>query len=672
VSPRCALVVTLPSSAPYGEEGERALYELQQIFARVESIQTPVEGEEVYEVIRRRLFEPPGDATAFQQQVSQTALEFFEMYQRLGEDVPREAREPAYRERMRKAYPFHPEVIDVLFERWSTFANFQRTRGVLRLLAQVVRDLYNQRHDAPLILPAHINLALSGVRGEFLRHVGSEFEGVIAADITAGGQAKAERLDHEMGSEYQRFAVARGLAQAIFFASFSSGERRGVGTQWLRLACLQPGLQPAIIGDALNRLEDELWYLHAENGAYRFSTRPNLNRVIVEKEQAVAPEQIDQALRSQLERVAGDELRVIPWPRSSQDVPDTKELKLAILGPDRPRQSSETEQFARALLEQCGQTYRVYRNTLLVLAPDSDELAGARQQIKRYLAYRAITDDRALMSQLAEESRRSLDVRLRDAESSLAQQVMSAYRHLARAGAQGVEWLNLGLPTVGRHESLARRVCERLEGEDILLQRIAPRQVLKALQNDEAEKALEAIYEAFLRYPSFPMLKDKSVLLNAVAQGVREGAFGARIGARVWFGEALDPAQLQGDAVLVRNPPPPAEASPAERREAPPAQSVREGAAATMEASAASPADDEAGRAQRIAAYALRAAIPWNRLSDFMRGVIWPLQDDGAELEITVSLKARTDGAIKLATIEQKVRETLRQIGARVEDERME
>ncbi|MDW8368109.1 MAG: DUF499 domain-containing protein, partial [Abditibacteriales bacterium] len=208
VLPRCVLVVTLPSSAPYGEDGERALHELQQVFGRVESIRTPVEGEEIYEVIRRRLFEDVRDP----QEARRTAEEFFEMYQRLGDDAPKEAREIGYRERIRKAYPFHPELVDVLFERWSTFPDFQRTRGVLRLLAQLVSELYKGQHSAPLILPAHLNLTHPSIRGEFLRHIGNEYQGVIASDIAAGGNAKAEQIDREMGSEYARFGVAGGLA----------------------------------------------------------------------------------------------------------------------------------------------------------------------------------------------------------------------------------------------------------------------------------------------------------------------------------------------------------------------------------------------------------------------------------------------------------------------------
>ncbi|MCS7249243.1 MAG: DUF499 domain-containing protein [Anaerolineales bacterium] len=659
---QCALVVTLPSSAPYGEEGARALHELQQIFKRVESIKTPVEGEEVYEVIRRRLFEEGGDP----QEVRRTAEAFFETYQRLGDDLPKEAREPAYRERMRKAYPFHPELIDVLYERWSTFPDFQRTRGVLRLLAHVVTELYRTQHPAPLILPAHLNLANPAVRSEFLRHIGNEYQGVIAADI-AGSNAKSERIDREMGSEYVRFGVAGGLARAIFFASFSGSEKRGVGIQRLRLALLQPGLPPAIIGDALQRLEEELWYLHVQGGVYWFSTQPNLNRILVEKEEAVKEEGIEEEIRARLERIAGSELRVILWPKSAQDVADTRELKLAVLSPEYPRQASATEAFVRELMEKCGQTFRTYRNTLLVLFADNTELQGVRQQVKRFLAHRAVAEDKALMRQLSEENRKNLESKLKDVESGITHRLISAYRYLAKAEEAGWRLHDLGLPTVGGKPSLAARVRDYLYSEEALLAKISPRQVLeKALRSDEKEKAVAELYEAYLKYPHLPMLANKEVLLNALAEGVQQGLFGVRVGGQVFFKERVSPAELAAEAVLVREPPLAAPPQPEPQAasiypggEAPQPPSPSGGIA---EVSTAAVAPPSAG----IRVYRLTVQLPWDKLSDFLRGVVTPLHQDGAEVNMEVTLEARAESGIKPTTLEQKVRETLHQIGAKI------
>jgi len=730
VLPNCALVVTLPSSAPYGEEGERALHQLQQVFKRVETIKTPVEGEEIYEVIRRRLFEDAGDP----QEARRTADQYWEMYQQLGDDVPKDVRETAYRDRLRKAYPFHPELIDVLFERWSTFPDFQRTRGVLRLLAQMVSELYQQQHPAPLIQPAHVNLANPALRGEFLRHIGNEYQGVIASDI-AGPTAKAEKIDREMGSEYARFGVASGLARAIFFASFSGSAKRGVGIQRLRLAVLREGIPPALVGDALRRLEDELWYLHVEGGVYSFSSQPNLNRVIVEKEEAVKDEHILDEIRQRLGTLAGGEMAVRIWPKESQDVPDTKELKLAVLAPEHTRQAQKTADFVQELLGKCGLTFRTYQNTLVLLVADAGEFASARQQVKRYLALRAIHDDKALLRQLTDENKQWLESKLKDAQSGIGFHVLCAYRHLAKAGAEGVEWHDLGLPTVGEKPSLTRRVHEYLRSQDILLRKLPAKRLLeKTLRPGENEKPVQEIIEAFLKYPQLPMLENDTVVRDAIVEGVSNGIFGVRSGSRTYFKEPVAPSLVEYDAVLVRQPtqppppfrplepPQPGRVTPEElvaalgtASEAAAthiykylwAQRQKEFADETrfrqafiqalkdgsdrklfvLDAAAASEKLDwdrviEVAKIKKpeIPAlppstlgpqtYTLRAKIPWDKLSDFVRGVVIPLRNDGAELMVEVSLEARSQpGGFKKSTLDQKVRETLKQICAQILDE---
>jgi hypothetical protein len=663
VLPQCALVVTLPSSAPYGEEGQRALYQLQQVFGRVEAIYTPVEGEEIYEIIRRRLFEGTPDPS----EVRKVADSYWEMYRRLGDDVPREVRETAYRDKLRKAYPFHPEMIDLLFERWSTYSSFQRTRGVLRFLAEVVADLYTRQH-VPLIQPAHINLANQRIREELLRHIGNEYAGVIAADI-ADGNAKAQTIDREMGSEYAHFGVASGLATAIFFGSFSGGERRGLGIQRLRLALLREGIPPALVGDALRRLEEELWYLHVEGGVYSFSSQPNLNRVILEKEEAVRDELITEEVRAWLEKLAGSELRVTLWPKVSQDVPDTKDLKLAILSPEhsRSRQSGTTSAFVDELLKKCGATFRTYQNTLLVLAPDEGEFASLRQKVKRFLALRAICDDKALMRQLSEENRKTLESKVKEVEGGIPFSLLSAYRHLAKPGESGMEWFDLGTPTTGERGSLAKRVREFLKRQELLLERISPHNLLKkTLREDEQEKPVAEIVEAFLRYPQLPMVESIAVIEHAISQGVRERVFAVRIGERVYFGETPPVSLSMDDAVLMRKELVPQAPAVTE----PPPQALQATPAVAPEPGAEALPSARPTREAGVHRLRLRVRVPWDKLSDFVRGVILPLRNDGAELEVEVCVQAQSkSGSIKPATLEHKVKETLRQIGAETLEE---
>jgi hypothetical protein len=667
VLPQCALVVTLPSSAPYGEEGERALFQLQQIFGRVEAIYTPVEGEEIYEIIRRRLFEGTPDPS----EVRRVAESYWEMYQRLGDDLPREVREPSYREKLCKAYPFHPELIDMLFERWSTFPTFQRTRGVLRLLAEVVADLYQRQYPAPLIQPAHLNLRSTAIRRELLKHIGNEFEGVIAADI-ADGNAKAQKIDREMGSEYARFGVASGLATAIFFGSFSGGEKKGVGIQRLRLAFLHEGIQPAVVSDALRRLEDELWYLHVEGGTYSFSSQPNLNRVIIEKEETITEELITQEIRSRLEKLAGSDLRVMLWPKTSQDVPDTRELKLAILSPEYTKQNSATSAFVETVIKDCGSTFRVYQNTLLVLVPDEGELSSLRQKVKRYLALRAIRDEKALIRQLSEENKKTLESKSKDLDSAIPFSLLSTYRHLAKPGERGIEWNDLGLPTIGEKGSFGKRVLNYLRSRELLLERISPHHLLKkALREEDQEKALADIAEAFLRYPQLPMVQSLAVIEQALTQGVREGVFAIKIGKQVYFGEAPSASLLRADAMLVREELLPQVSGVAEAPSPAPLQPT---SSIVPSVSGVEPKTVGSQPREVVRHYLrLRAKVSWDKMSDFVRGVLIPLHNDGAKLDVEVLVEARTEsGGIKQSTVEQTVKETLRQIHAQVLEEKFQ
>lgn len=669
VAPRAVMVVTLPSSAPYGEDGERLLRQLQQIFARVETIKNPVEGDEIFEVIRRRLFEQPVAPRV----IGEVAQEFFEMYKKLGEDVPEYARELAYRERIKKAYPFHPALVDILFERWSTFSNFQRTRGVLRFLALVVKELYDRRASYPLILPAHIPLDKPAVRSELLRVIGREYEAVIGCDI-AGPQARARLEDERMGSEFRHLRFASAVAQAIFFYSFSVGENRGINLRELRVAALWPDVPPALVGDTAKRLENLLWYLHEDAGTYYFLQSPNLIAMLIEKEGQISREDVMEEFRRHLEKLAGRELRTYLWPRQPQDVPDTPELKLAILSPDYATTSGNTPNLVNDIIGRSGQSFRTFRNALLVLVPDEHELEPAHANARRLLACRAVEADKRIMKSLAEKDIKKLQELKKEAEAGLVSKLLSAYRHLARATSDGVEIIPLGMPESAKAKSLAERVIEGLKGHGVLASKLLPRKILEhTFQSDEKEKPLQEVYYTYLRYPHLPILLGPNVLVEAVIQGVSQKVFGVEIGGRVYFGEPLTADQIELDEVKVLRPeeaqarlgqsagPPSLEPETHERPETKPADGRPEGA----------PTGGTPPPQQVFRAYQLKAEVPWNRLSDFVAGVIRPLLEAKAEVRVMIELSSQAPEAIPLGKLEMPVRETLRQIGAKIEWERV-
>jgi hypothetical protein len=657
--PQVALVLTLPSSVleRYDEAAEEALAQLQRISGRVEAIYTPVEGVEMYEIIRTRLFDnlgDPGDRRL-------VADEYFHLYQSLGDDLPSEMRDVPYRDRMARAYPFHPELIDILFERWSTYASFQRTRGVLRLLARVVGDLYGREQPAPLIQPAHINLCEPTIRREFIKHIGNVFEGVIAADI-ADHNAKARRLDEEMGVEYRRFHVASSLATAAFFYSFSGGGIEGVGLPRLRLAFLRPGIPPAIVGDTVGRLEDELWYLHKEEGRYYFHSQPNLNRVLLDKQEAVGEEDVVEEIHRRTQAAVGKMFPAYFSPETSRDIPDNRALKLVILSERHTQDAPKTEALLKELFERHGEGYRAYKNTLLFLLMEDSGVRTLKQAVRRWLALQAIKADRSLVATLSEADRRDLDKRLKGAESILPFQVLSAYRVLAKGTSQGFQFRDLGMPTVGE-KSLSERVKGFLENEEMLLRRISPRYVQERLLGEREEMDYRTMADAFFTSPDNPFLEGEEVLRTAIADGVRRHFFGLKIGEQIYFDEGIHPALAGDEAQVVRKEI--AEQWKEEQQAQEREEEEREG----YESKEEEEEKEEPGVREQVEGYRVKivAHVPWDKLSEFVSGVLLPLRSAGAEVELRVELTAQSREPIGAGVLDLKVRETLQQIGADTE-----
>lgn len=674
-TPRALLVLTLPASVMelYDEQAEKLLGQLQRVAGRVEAVVTPVEGEEIYEVIRRRLFESLGPESIR----AEVASSYFSYYQGFAADLPAETRDVSYREKIKRAYPFHPELIDLLYQRWGSLTTFQRTRGVLRLLAQVVGDLYERLVAAPLIHLSDVNLGNTRIRGEFVKHIGREYDSVIASDLVGDRVAKT---DGEMGTEYKPYRVASGIATAVFLSSFSGAElRRGTTLGRLKLAFLREGLPPTLVEGVLQKLSDRLWYLHEEHGLYYFSSRPNLNRIVVDKEESVKEGDVDEELKEQVAEAAGKVFSVLVWPEKPADVGETKKPTLVLLPPTYSNGNPATGDFVRQLLTSTGTAFRVYKNTLLILAVEENEYLALRQGVRRYLALtEGVKGDSSLWARLTEDQRKAVQDRIKDASSLIRNKAISAYRYLYRAAApkrgvggetkgNGVHKTDLGIPTWGT-PSIGHRVRDYLRENERLLGKIGPKEVAKLLLGDAERKKVEDMWEDTLKYPGLPLLEGEEVLYEAIRAGVRDRLFGVLVEGRPYFGEASCP--VSGEAEILNREvaeklttPAPVPEAPGSRIETP--ETVRPGVEGTSPQPPGGVVSPE--REQLLPReYRLRARVPWDKVSDIVGGVIRPLRQAGCDLTIFLELTAYSDSGIGSEVLELRVKETLRQIGAHI------
>ena len=412
--PHAVMIATLTSQlAEFMDEGgERAYQSLEKVLGRVEKVRQTVEGAEIYEVIRRRLFESLGDESEHRK----AAEAYWKMYRELGEDVPSHCREPSYRDEIVRAYPFHPEMISGLYERWGTIPEFQRTRGVLRLLADVISNLYQAKDNEVLIQNGSVDLGAAAVRGELVKHTGaaSVYASVIESDIS-GRHAKAPEIDRQLGSEYAKENVAEKLARAVFMYSFSGGQQRGADH-----AAVASRRAQSRDGPALHRRRAGP---HGQTPLVSVSRqRPVPFRFAAEPQPDPGGPRGNDPFRAgqgsgfrQGEAQRHDRRCGVPRLSLSRTGRRQFRRRRAAAEPGRARPAArcqggrfapETEQFVGQILKQHGKGFRKHANMLVFLAPDQQRSAEVTDAARRLLALRSIDEHKATKAQLTEEQLR--------------------------------------------------------------------------------------------------------------------------------------------------------------------------------------------------------------------------------------------------------------------------
>ena len=437
-TPGALLVATIPSSQIEvgGEGGQAALTRLENLFARMQANWRTATAEESFEIVRRRLFKELSPEAATRRDAVVKA--FSELYQKQASEFPPECKEGDYQRRMKATYPVHPELFDRLFGEWSGLERFQRTRGVLRLMAEVIHTLWINDDPNLLVLPSTIPLDDPKVSEELIRYLEGDWRTVAETDVD-GDNALPLRLDKE-NPNLGRFLAGRKVARTVYFGSAPSqhAANRGLDDRSIKLGCVQPGEErPAIFGDALRKLSDQATYLYRDGARYWYALQPTVNRLAQDRaENHFNDADVDDEIRRRLDvALKGDRgqfAAVHPCPRSPADVPDTDEARLVVLDPTAPHDSktkeSEALRMARqTLLDRAGGTgARQHRNMLVFLAADATRLADLRQAVRSHLAWRSIQDDAESLG-LDPFQVRQTETKAADADERVNSQIPETY-----------------------------------------------------------------------------------------------------------------------------------------------------------------------------------------------------------------------------------------------------
>jgi Protein of unknown function (DUF499) len=562
-APRTAVVATLTSSnlEDYATlAGEDMQDRLSKVVGRTENIVTPVEGDDIFPILHRRLFSTIGP----DEHRRAVADAYANWYESLADAVPASYREATYRERMATAFPFHPELVDILTNRWGSLSGFQRTRGALRTLAHTVKALSQRHQNALLIHPGDVALADPGIRGEVIRFAGESYKAALNADIIRPDSI-APTEDKRRGGVVESYGLASGLATTAFLDSFGPDKVAGASAAQMLVGVGRPGLSRGLIEDVRDALEASLWYMRLEGGRYRFTTEPNLNKVILEREGAIGDDRIETLLREAIGTVApsSPELRVEPRVEASADLSDNQQLTLGILDFSLrvgAEASAATMRTAQEILEHHGATWRTNKNAAMLIAGDAPALAKARASARTLGALRDLANDRHRLNRFNAEQREQLTKRLQSAEDRLPQQVTMTYRHLLLLGEStggGTKLDHIDMGPARADATISSRVLEYLRTADRLVETtLAPAALLAArlglLPEGTNAVELDKLLGFFYQLPRLPKLASPHVLRQALAEGVRQGLFGLASGA-AWdaedsvlrFGEFVDPSEIQ-------------------------------------------------------------------------------------------------------------------------------
>lgn len=533
------VVASIPESEHEigGEAGRQALDAIEHTFGRMESIWNPVTANEGFSVVSRRLFSTDVD----EGKRDEICRAYAKMYRDNGQDFPIEAKESDYYDRLAACFPIHPEVYDRLYEDWSSIDGFQRTRGVLRFMAAVIHELWIEGDESPLIMVGSLPFDMAPVRDELTRYLGDNWNAIVDAEVDGRNSEpfKADSANNRFG----RLFACRRIARTVFLGSapdVKGQNARGIDKARINLGVLCPGDNIPLFSDALNTLKGRSSHLYSDSLGTRFwyDTRPTLRKTVDNRAQSITDDRAIQEAERRLKllRSAAPLQGVHACPQGSLDVPDEKRARLVIFGlKEAHRQGdakSAAQEFAKVCLATRGTAPRSFKNCLVFLAPEASAIAPLLSEVKQYLAWKSVEDDKDRLDLTASQTRevkagvqassQTVDIRLEEAYGwLLVPQIDLA------TGSMEIIWEETKVSSgVG---TIVERAAQKLVSEEALVSRWAPRLLRMSLDNllwrDADSLSVGQLWTQLCSYCYLPRLVSFDVLESTIEEGAPSSVF---------------------------------------------------------------------------------------------------------------------------------------------------
>ena len=556
--PKTVLICTLPASArevASSEIGQEILSALETRVVRVGSSVKPVDDEEIYEVVRRRLF----DRITNYDVIEQVARKYKDMYHNRRDSLPAEADRVAYVERIKKAYPFHPELIDLFHIRWGSDSKFQRTRGVLRLLASIVKDLWSRKSSLAgtqaLIQTSDVRLEnLPTLQSQITSLMGSQWDSVMHADVF-GTISNAYKLDEQnVGNHIGEYHLATAVTTTVLMASIGSSSQRGLTLKQLKLCLLKPdAFQHIDIDSTVNQLENVVHYMYKSSiggeQSFWFQSKPNINILVNQAKGDVKEEEVNAEIMRMVKQsvVNLGQVKVLVDPTG--DVPEQKQLTFVVMHPKYTVAAggdvSRSAQYAiKQMAQMKGSSQRVYRNTMLFLVCSEAGKAALSMKLREYLACDKIMTEYS--SQLDQDQRKDIADRKRMSGDAAKEQLIHAYNTVVKCERDVLRTQEIGTFATDFAAQITVKTLSELHENGVVLRKIGLNIINRNGLMPTIEKPVKVneLYEAFLRFDDKPMILNVDAVKDTVNRYCEEGMWNVGTGdpehfSRIYHNETI-------------------------------------------------------------------------------------------------------------------------------------
>ena len=684
-SDRVVLLVSIPKSEMTNSPDDEADEQwFKKMLDRVGKPIMMAAESETAEIIRRRLFDWQGlDADA-----KRTIEEYSGWITEHKKQIPNWFPIDNAREAFAATYPLHPSVLSVFERKWQTLPNFQRTRGVLRLLALWVSRAYQEgyqgAHKDPLIGLGTAPLddpifrsALFGQLGE------NRLEGAVTTDICGKKESHAVRLDAEAVDSIRRARLNRKVATAIFLESNGGQARAEATIPEIRLAVAEPALDIGNVETVVDALENACYFLTVDRNRYRFGLSANLNKLLADKRAAIQQPRVDDRVRVEVQSVFSQGIPIdrIFFPAKSSQIPNRAALTIVVLPPENHEvDEARTLQLVDSMTKQSGTSDRTFKSALIWCVPDSGRQLC--DEARKLLAWEDIQEE-AFELKLEEAQRKQLNENQAKAKRDLKEAVWRTYKTvMLLAKDNSIRGIDLGLVHSSADASLVGFIVHRLTQDGDISESISPKFLVRNWSGAHKEWSTKAVKDAIFASPLFPRLLNGDLIRDTIARGVSNSVL-AYVGKTSGggydpfvFGAAMSPQEVEiSDDVFVIT----AETADAykQSRSAPPkpvgtgklfdetSGSAPTSNGGTTVTAAANDGEDESPIApqgtDKIAVLRWSGEVPAQKWMNFYTKVLARFATTKS-LRLTVTVEVAPDGGVSRQSLEE-TKTALRELG---------